>query len=54
MNGFRDNDLALQVGGNLIPAKKLTKKHPPILRPVLDAAETILQFFLGLLACIFR
>ena len=45
--------LALQVGEEDPPTKNLTKKYPPILRPVLDAAETILQFFLGLLACIF-
>ena len=46
--------LALQVGEEDPPTKNLTKKKPHILRPVLDAAEMILQFFLGLLACIFR
>ena len=46
--------LALQVGGNLIPAKNLTKKNPPIFRVLLDVVECISQFFLGLLQCIFH
>ena len=46
--------LALQVGGNLIPAKNLTKKKPPIFRVLLGIVECISQFFLGLLQCIFH
>ena len=52
--GVGPGGLALQVGEEDPPTKNLTKKKPHILRPVLDAAEMILQFFLGLLACIFR
>ena len=45
--------LALQVGGEVRSTKFLTKNYPPILRPVLNAAECISQFFQRLLACIF-
>ena len=46
--------LALQVGGSLFPAKNVTKKRPPILQTLLDVVRLVSQFFLGLLACIFR
>ena len=46
--------LALQVGGEDPSTKNLTKKDPPILQTLLDVVRLVSQFFLGLLACIFR